>query len=133
MSFSFIPACVFFDVQLFQTAKDVSALDSLVYLFESIESILKHLGICNKVPHTAAMTETLVKALVELLSILGLVTKLVDQRQAGERLLAGILFDSMQRRDICKEALRRELRSAGTGKAGSTHPGRGLDHRIAGA
>ena len=94
---------------MLQTLKDVGALDLLVDLLESIESFLKHLDICTKVPHTAAMTETLVKTLVELLSILGLATKLVKQRQGGECLLVRILSDSMQCRDICKEALRREL------------------------
>jgi hypothetical protein len=116
-------------VQTLQTVKDVSALDPLVDLLESIESFLKHLDICTKVPHTATMMETVVKTVVELLSILALATKLVKQRQLGECLLAGILSDSMQRRDICKEALWRELRSDGAGKVGSTHPGRGSDHR----
>jgi hypothetical protein len=51
------------------------------------------------------MTETVVKTLSELLSILGLATKLVKQRQPGEYLIAGILSDSTQLRDICKEAL----------------------------
>jgi len=68
---------------LLATVKDVSALDQLVDLLELIESFLRHLDICSKVPHTAAMTETLVKTLVELLSILGLATKLVKQRQTG--------------------------------------------------
>jgi hypothetical protein len=116
---------------MLQTVRDVSALDPLVDLLESIESFLRHLDICTKVPHTAAMTETLVKTLVELLSILGLATKLVERRQPGECLLVRILSDSMQHRDICKEALWRELRSDGAGKVGSTHLGRGSDHRIA--
>jgi hypothetical protein len=116
---------------MLQTVKDVSALDPLADLLESIEFFLKHLDICIKVPHTAPMTETVVKTLLELLSILGLATKLVKQRQPSECLLAGVLSDSMQRRDICKETLWREFRSDGVGKVGSTHPGRGSDHRIA--
>ena len=84
----------FSDIQMPRTVKDVGASDLLVDLLESIESILKYLNICTKVPHTAAMMETIVKTAVELLSILGLVTKLVKQRQRGERLLAGILSDS---------------------------------------
>jgi len=116
---------------MLQTAKDVSALDPLVDLLESIESFLKHLDICTTVLHTASIKETLIKILVELLSILGLATKLVKQRQPGEYLLAGILSDSMQLRDIYKEALRRGLLSDGAGKVGSTHPERGSDHRIA--
>ena len=91
----------FSDIQMLQTVKDVSALDPLVDLLETIESILKHLDICTKVPHTAGMTETLVKTLVELLSILGLATNLLKQKQPGKCLLTGILSDSMQRRDVC--------------------------------
>ena len=60
-------------------------------------------------PDALLTTETIVKTVVELLSILGLATKLVKQRQPCEYLLAGILFDSMQRRDICKQALWGEL------------------------
>jgi hypothetical protein len=116
---------------MLQTVKDVGAFDPVVNLLESIESFLKHLDICTKVPLTAAMTETIVMTVMELLSILGLATKLVKQKQPGECLLAGILSDSMHRRDICTEALWRELRSDGAGKVGSTHPGRGSDHRIA--
>ena len=78
-----------------KTVKDVSGLrlDPLFHLLESFESFLKHLDICTKVPLTAAMTETLGNTLVELLSILGLATKLVKQRQPGECLLDGILSD----------------------------------------
>ena len=78
---------------MLQTVEDVSALDPLVDLLESIESFLKHLNICTKVPHTAAMTETFINTLEELLFILGLATKLVKQRQPGRCLLAGIFSD----------------------------------------
>ena len=118
---------------MLQTVKDVSALDPLVDLLESIESFLKHLEICTEVPHTAAMTETVVKTVAELLSVLGLATRHVKRRPVrppSQCPLASTLSDSMQRRDICKEALRRELRSDGAGKVGSTHPGRGSDERI---
>ena len=116
----------FSDSKTLQTVKDVSELDPIVDLLESIESILKHLDICAKVPHTAAMTETVVKTLVELLSILGLVTKFVKQ---GEYLLIAILSDSVQHRDVWR--VWRKFRSDGAGKVGSTHPGRGSDHRRA--
>jgi hypothetical protein len=78
------------DIQLFQTVKDVNALahDPLVDLLESIESLLKHLNIYTKIPHTAAMTEIVVKTLLELFSILALATKLIKQGQPGEFLLA---------------------------------------------
>jgi hypothetical protein len=51
------------------------------------------------------MTTTVEQTILELLSILGLVTKLVKKRQPGECILVGMLSDSMQRRGICKEAL----------------------------
>ena len=73
------------------------------------------------------------QTVVELLSILGLATKLTKQRQPGECPLAGILSDSMQRRIICKEALWWEFRPDGAGKVAATHPGRASDHRIAGS
>ena len=56
-------------------------------------------------PDPLLTTETIVKTVVELLSILGLATKLAKQRQPGECLLVGFLSDLMQRRDICNEAL----------------------------
>ena len=117
---------------MLQTAKDVGALrlDPLIHLLESIESFLNHLDIGINITHTAAMTETLAKILVELLSILGLATRLIKQRQPGEYLIAGISSDSMQSRDICKEAPSREFRPDGAGKVGSIHRGRGFDYHI---
>lgn len=92
----------FSDLQILQTVKDVSALDPLVDLLESIQSILKHLDICTKFLHTAVMTETVVKTLARLLSTLGLATEHFKQ---GECLIAAVLSDSMQHRDICTEPL----------------------------
>jgi hypothetical protein len=50
------------------------------------------------------MTEIVVKTLVELLSILALVTKLIKQGRLGEFFLAYFKRDSMQRREIGEEA-----------------------------
>jgi hypothetical protein len=86
---------------VFQTVKDVtsSACDPLVDLLESIESFLKHLDIYTKIPPTPAMTEIVVKTLVELLSILALTTELIKQGQLGELLLANVLpVDGTQRK-----------------------------------
>jgi hypothetical protein len=69
-----------YDVHCFQAIKDVSAsYDALVDLFESIESFLRRLDIYTKVPPTTAMTEMIVKILVELLSTLALATQQVKQ------------------------------------------------------
>ena len=81
--------------KILQNVEDAGTLDTLADLLESIESFLKHLDIYTQVPRTAAMTETVVKTLVELLSILALTTKLVKQRQPGSCLLAGILSGSV--------------------------------------
>ncbi|KAF8467477.1 hypothetical protein DFH94DRAFT_600255, partial [Russula ochroleuca] len=60
--------------------KGVSAdLDALVDLLESVEHFLKRLNIYTKVPPTPAMTEIVVKIMVELLSTLALVTKQIRQ------------------------------------------------------
>jgi hypothetical protein len=63
-----------------QAIKDVSAsYDALVDLFESTENFLRRLDIYAKIPPTTAMTEVVVKTLVELLSTLALATQQVKQ------------------------------------------------------
>jgi hypothetical protein len=63
-----------------QAIKDVSAsYDALVDLFESTENFLRRLDIYAKIPPTTAMTEIVVKILVELLSTLALATQQVKQ------------------------------------------------------
>ena len=104
--FTFIP--VTFEYQVF---KGVSAdFDALVDLLESIEHFLKRLDIYTKVPPTPAMTGIVVKILVELLSTLALVTKQIRQGRSSESqaIFANAFPDSMQHREIFKEALWRE-------------------------
>jgi hypothetical protein len=68
-----------------QAFKGVSAdFDALVELLESIELFLKRLDIYTKVPPTPAMTEIVVKIMVELLSTLALATKQVNQGRSSE-------------------------------------------------
>jgi hypothetical protein len=63
-----------------QAIKDVSAsYDALVDLFESTENFLRRLDIYAKIPPATAMTEIVVKILVELLSTLALATQQVKQ------------------------------------------------------
>ncbi|KAH9995407.1 hypothetical protein BJV74DRAFT_332766 [Russula compacta] len=65
---------------LLAAAKGVSSsYDALVELFESIEHFLNRLDIYTKIPPTVAMTEIMVKIMVELLSTLALATKQVQQ------------------------------------------------------
>jgi hypothetical protein len=100
----------FLDIQLpFQAFKGVSAdFDALVDLLESIEHFLKRLDIYTKVPPTPAMTEIVVKILVELLSTLALATKQIRQGRLSESVFADGLPDSTECREICQEAVRRE-------------------------
>lgn len=87
------------DIQVFQTVKDVVEHGTLVELLELIESFLKHIGIYTEISPTKAMTETVVKTLVGLISLLGWATKLIKQGQPGEFLLADGLpgLNEMQR------------------------------------
>ena len=95
---------------VFQTVKDVSVCDQLIDLLESIEPLLKPLDIYTKITPKISMAETVVKTLVELVSILALATKLIKQGQLSEFLLANGLPDSMQPRENCKEAFWWEVR-----------------------
>jgi hypothetical protein len=68
-----------------QAVKDVSAsYDALVDLFESIGSFLSRLEIYTKIPLTEAMTDIVIKIMVEVLSTLALATKQVKQRKLSE-------------------------------------------------
>ncbi len=127
MSLSLVPIRLSRDIQLFQTVKDVRTLNPLVDLLESIEFLLKHLYIYTEIRPTTAITQFVMKILVELLSILALATNLLKRGRPGAFLFADVLPDSMQRRAIYKETLWWEVRSDNGGKAGWAHAGRGSD------
>ena len=97
------------DIQVSQAFKGVSDdFDALVDLLESIEHFLKRLDIYTKVPPTPAMSQIVVKIMVELLSTLALATKHIRQGRPSEFVFANALPDSIQCREICKEAFRGE-------------------------
>ena len=97
------------DIHLSQAFKGVTAdLDALVDLLEFVEHFLKRLNIYTKVPPTLAMTEIIVKIMVELLSTLALATKQINQGRPSEFVYAYSFFNSMGCREICKEAFRGE-------------------------
>jgi hypothetical protein len=69
-----------YDFRCVQAIKDVSAsYGALVDLLESTENFLRRLDIYTKIRPTTAMTEIIVKILVELLSILAIATQEVKQ------------------------------------------------------
>ena len=55
---------------------------------------MKRLDIYDKIPHTDGMTEMVVKILVELLSILALVTKQIKEGKASKSVFGGVLVIS---------------------------------------
>jgi hypothetical protein len=84
------------DIKVFQAFNGVSAdLGALVDLLESIEHFLKRLDIYTKVLPTPAMTEIVVRIMVELLSTLALATKHVKQGRPSESVSADELPDSI--------------------------------------
>lgn len=88
-----------------QAVKDVSAsYDALIDLFESIENFLNRFDIYTKIPPTAAMTDIIVKIMVELLSTLALATRQVKQGRLSEFDLANAILDSTQCRKNCKRS-----------------------------
>ncbi|KAH9984958.1 hypothetical protein BJV77DRAFT_1152999 [Russula vinacea] len=56
--------------------------DLLLGLFERIENIFRRLEIYINVPRTSGMTDAIVKVMVEVLSILAIATKEINQRRA---------------------------------------------------
>lgn len=70
---------------MYQGIKDVnSSYDALVDLLESIEHFLSRLEIYTEFPPTAAMGKVIVKIMVELLSVIALVTKQIKQSRPCE-------------------------------------------------
>ena len=67
-----------------QAAKDVGASeDALAELFERIENFFKRLESYTEVPPTNAMTDIIVKIMVEVLNIFGIATKEMKQSRAS--------------------------------------------------
>ena len=62
----------------------MDSYDALVDVFESIDHFLNRLDIYTKIPPTVAMTEMVVKILVELLSTLALSTEQIKEGKSSE-------------------------------------------------
>ena len=61
--------------------------DTLIDIFERIENFFRRLEIYTEVAPTPEMTDVIVKIIVEVLSILGIVTKKIKQSRMSEKLL----------------------------------------------
>ena len=62
--------------------------DALVDTFECIENFLRRLSIYTEIPPTPAMTEMVIKIIVELLSVIALATKQINQGRFSMSVLA---------------------------------------------
>jgi hypothetical protein len=90
MSPSPITSTYLCDIQVPQAIKDISSsYDALVDLFASFENFLARLSIYTEVPPTPALTNVLVKIVVELLSTLALATKQVKQGRFSAFVMTG--------------------------------------------
>ena len=56
-----------------------ASYDALVDVFECIENFLRRLTIYTEIPSTPGLTEMVIKIMVELLSVLALATKQINQ------------------------------------------------------
>ena len=70
----------------------IDGYDLLVDLLESIEHFLNRLDIYTKIPPTVALTEMVVKILVELLSALALVTNQIKEGKPSETVFGEVLY-----------------------------------------
>ena len=92
-SFLLFPLTHLGNNRLCQAIKGVrDSYDALVELLESIEHFLYRLDIYTKITPTVAMTEMLVKILVELLSTLAMATKQVRQGKPSESVFSVTLY-----------------------------------------
>ena len=87
------PSAYLRDIQTYQAVKGVlDDYDTLADLLESVEQLLNRLDIYTKIPPTDSMTEAIIKILVDLLSILALTTKQVQQGKLSESALGETLY-----------------------------------------
>ena len=112
------------DIRTYQAVKGVlNDYDTLADLLESVGHFLNRLEIYTKISPTDGMTEIIVKIFVELLSILALATKQLQQGKLSESVLGEILYYlSLQRRCASQgEAPREEGHQFSTSEVGSAN------------
>ena len=65
-----------------------ASYDALVDIFECIENFLRRLRIYTEIPSNPAMTEVIIKIMLELLRVLALATKQMNQGRFSKLILA---------------------------------------------
>jgi hypothetical protein len=123
------------DVWVRQAASRVtSSYDALLDLFECLSNFLKRLEIYTTIPPTPTMTDIIVKIMVELLSVLALATKQIEQGRFSKCAITytfPVIDSSMFRREVCEKVVGRQRDRDYTSEIGSVDPGRGSDDRCA--
>jgi hypothetical protein len=104
-----------------QAAKDVStAQEALIDIFERVENFFKRLETYTEVPPTAAMTDIIVKIMVEVLNIFAIATKEIKQGRTSEHprpcslLILLILDQKSFSKSFWKDGYRRRAQSGWT-------------------
>jgi hypothetical protein len=100
-----------------------ASYEALIDLFASFDNFLSRLSIYTEIPLTPALTNVLVKIIIELISTLALATKQVKQRRFSESVLVVTTIDSMGRREIYGEASGREGHRGDDPAVGKAHAG----------
>ena len=98
------------DILRSQAAKDVmGSQNTLADVFQRIENFFKRLETYTEVPPTTAMTDIIVKIMVEVLNIFALSTKEIKQGRTSTSVAAGypIIFSSFLR-EVFQEAGRED-------------------------
>ena len=93
-----------------------ASYDALVDIFECIENFLRRLKIYTEIPPTLAMNEMVIKIMVELISVLALATKQINQGRFSVSVLAYNHSWLTCCREIRKEIFRRKGHRIGAAK-----------------
>ena len=81
-----------FDIEARQAVKDVNAAqDALIDIFERIENFFKRLETYTEVRPNEAMTDIIVKIMVEVLNIFAIATKEIKQGRTSELSIIHVL------------------------------------------
>jgi hypothetical protein len=91
--------------------------DALVDIFECIENFLRRLRIYTEISLPPPMTEMVIKIMAELLSVLALATKQINQGKFSTSVLAYNHSWLTCCREIRKETIRRKGHRIGAAKA----------------
>ena len=81
----YVPSQAKLDIEARQAVKDVNAAqEALIDIFERIENFFKRLETYTEVPPTTAMTDIIVKIMVEILNVFAIATKEIRQGRTSE-------------------------------------------------